>query len=194
MKYPNGSINSQKIKPNINYANRGMDLEYEINISNEYYNDQNIALIYKKPTPIKATKINYYNNKKQIADGFFEIASTTDYNGIYKGKYIDFEAKTTNNSSSFPLSNIHLHQLNHLKQVNDLGGVSFVIIAFSKIGQTFLLTTEKIFAIIKDRKSIPLSYIKEHGYLIEQKFRPRLDYLAIVDQLLEEKNEIKNKH
>lgn len=190
MKYPNGIIKKNIHQQNTDYANRGMDLEYEINISNDYYKEQNMALIYKKATPMKATKINYSNNKKQITEGFFEIASTTDYNGLYKGKYIDFEAKTTNSTTSFPLSNIHQHQLEHLKKVNELGGISFVIIAFTKLGQTFLLTTEKIFDIMKDRKSIPLAYVKQHGYLIEQKFMPRLDYLLIVDQLLEEKNEI----
>ena len=76
------------------YANRGMDLENDINISNEHYRNIDKALIYKKPTPIKISKVNYpAKNKAIISEAFFEIPSTTDYNGIYKGKYIDFDAK-----------------------------------------------------------------------------------------------------
>ena len=37
----------------INYKNRGMTLEDDINKSNQYYIENNIAYIYKKPTPIK---------------------------------------------------------------------------------------------------------------------------------------------
>ena len=57
MKYPN------KIKKNNlnipNYANRGMTLENDINITNEYYLENNIAVIYKKPTPIKVILCKY---------------------------------------------------------------------------------------------------------------------------------------
>ena len=36
-----------------NYGNRGMVLESDINETNKYYLDNNIAVIYKKPTPVK---------------------------------------------------------------------------------------------------------------------------------------------
>ena len=68
------------------YANRGMTLENDINETNKYYIDYDIALIYKKPTPIRITKTNYQNMR--IVDGFFETTSTLDYNGVYKGKRI----------------------------------------------------------------------------------------------------------
>ena len=34
------------------YANRGMGLEYDINLSNEYYRIKDVAYIYKKPNKI----------------------------------------------------------------------------------------------------------------------------------------------
>ena len=35
------------------------------------------------------------------------------------------------------------------------------------------------------RKSIPLSYFQEHGYIIKQGFRPYLDYLKIIEGVIE---------
>ena len=41
------------------YANRGMTLENDINETNKYYDLNNIAIIYKKPTPIKVVSVEY---------------------------------------------------------------------------------------------------------------------------------------
>ena len=48
------------------FANRGMNLEEDINITNEYYLEKNIAVIHKKPTPIKINKVNYSNKNHVI--------------------------------------------------------------------------------------------------------------------------------
>ena len=86
----------------------------------KYYLDNNIAIIHKKPTPIKVSKVSYPNSYSVvIKEAFFEMPSTTDYNGIYKGKYIDFDAKEVKSNKSFNLSNIHKHQLEHLKKVGE---------------------------------------------------------------------------
>ena len=61
---------SYRINFNSTYANRGMSLENDINDTNKYYLTYDIALIYKKPTPIRVTKTNYSNMR--ICDGFFE--------------------------------------------------------------------------------------------------------------------------
>lgn len=106
---------SYKINFNSTYANRGMGLENDINETNKYYLTYDIALIYKKPTPIRITKTNYKDMR--ITDGFFETQSTLDYNGVYKGYYIEFDAKETNSSTSFPISNIHEHQLAYIRKV-----------------------------------------------------------------------------
>ena len=41
------------------HNNRGMNLENDINLSNQYYVDTTQAFIYKKPTPIKIVKVDY---------------------------------------------------------------------------------------------------------------------------------------
>ena len=89
---------------NDSFKNRGMFLENIINDSNTYYNSNDKCLIYKKPTPIKILHLDYSTNK--ITNAFFETQSTLDYNGVYKGYYIEFDAKECHNKTSFPLSNI----------------------------------------------------------------------------------------
>ena len=173
-------------KSKSNFANRGMVLENDINITNEYYREKGIALIYKKPTPIKITKVDYIKSK--IVEAFFECPSTLDYNGLYKGKYIEFDAKETQSKTSFAISNIHKHQLEHIKKVYDLNGIVFLIIRFVLLNETYILMGNKLLDFLENntRKSIPLSYIKEKGYFIEFKYIPRLDYLKILDKIMED--------
>jgi len=177
MLYP-GSINKE-YKRNISHKNRGMNLENLINLSNEYYIENDIAIIYKKPTPILVCSVDYKKNK--ILEGYYKTPSTLDYNGIYKGKYIDFDAKETLNKTSFPLSNIHEHQLLHMKRIINHGGISFLII---KINSLYYLLDGKIILDFIDnnsRKSIPYDYIKENGIIIKEGIRPALDYIRVIN-------------
>lgn len=168
----------------IKYGNRGMTLENDINITNDYYKNNNIALIYKKPTPIKVIKVNYA--KTRILDGFYETQSTLDYNGIYKEKYIEFDAKETRSKTSYPLSNIHSHQLEHIKNVLYFKGIVFLIIRFVMLDKTYLVMGNDLINYINyiERKSIPLSFFEEYGHLLTLKYTPRLDYLSIIDKIL----------
>lgn len=186
MKYPNGI--KQKVNKVISYKNRGMELEKEINISNQYYIDNNIAFIYKKPTPIQIKKVDYPNRKSAvIREAFFKEPSTTDYNGLYKGLYIDFEAKETNNLTSFPLNNIHSHQIQHIKNITNNNGICFLIVRFNKLNKTYLLLGKDFIAYISDnvRKSVPLSYFEEKAYILEEGYNPRINYIKILDLILE---------
>jgi len=100
MRYP-GLIN-KTYKKTINYKNRGMDLENIINEACKYYLDNDIAVIYKKPTPIGVIDVDYKNGAV-INKAYFKEPSTLDYNGIYKGKYIEFDAKESKSETSFPI-------------------------------------------------------------------------------------------
>ncbi len=189
MNYPNGlkkkTINS--FSTPVSHKNRGMNLEEELNNTNQYYRDIDKAYIYKKPTPIQITKVDYPSRDKTIIkEAFFTVPSTTDYNGIYKGFYVDFEAKESKSSTSFALSNIHPHQIKHLQNIERHKGISFLIVRFTTLNETYLLTTEKLTSFLEnnDRKSIPLEYFKENAYPIKDGYNPRVDYLKIVDQLI----------
>ena len=184
MKYPSGKTRTLN---NYNtHANRGMNLESDIGTTNEYYLNNDIAIIYKKPTPITISKVDYPSRLEAvIKEGYFKTPSTTDYNGIYKGKYIDFEAKETKSKTSFPLYNIHTHQIKHLKNIYSHGGIGFLIIRFTTLNETYLLTIDKLLSFLENsnRKSIPLEYFKKNGYIIKDKLRPQVDYLEIIDEI-----------
>ena len=169
------------------YANRGMTLENDINQTNEYYNLNDIALVYKKPTPIKVVQVEYPKNK--IKEAYFNEPSTLDYTGIYKGKYLEFDAKETQSKTSFPLSNIHKHQMEHIKKVIDFGGIAYLIVRFTSLDKTYLLLGKDLISFINkyDRKSIPIDYFNECGFVIEIKYTPRLDYIKIIDNVLNTK-------
>jgi len=190
MNYPNGvkKVNTTTINKEVSYKNRGMTLEGELNDSNSYYREIEKAFIYKKPTPIKITKVDYPSRDKAvIKEAFFTIPSTTDYNGLYKGYYIDFEAKETQSKTSFSLSNIHPHQIKHLEKIDQNGGIAFLIVRFTTINETYMLMAKDLLSFLneKDRKSIPLTYFKEKAYLLKDNYRPRIDYLKTIDNLLE---------
>ena len=191
--YPNGkkfnfnntNLNETKQKKIIlSAANRGMNLEESINVSNDFYLQENIALINKRPTPINVVKVDYSHGAK-IVDAYFEKQSTTDYNGVYKGKYIDFEAKNTKSKTSFPLANISPHQIEHLKKVLQHNGIAFFIIQFELYNEVYLLDARYVidFWENNERKSIPYSTIKEKGTSIKQGLCPVLSYIDVVDSL-----------
>jgi len=176
---------------NYGYKNRGMWLENLINDSNSYYEYIDKALIYKKPTPIKILKVSYPDRSHTVINkAVFSSISTLDYNGIYKGRYIEFDAKETQSKTSFPLSNIHVHQLNHIKKIIYFGGIAFLIVRFVKLDETFILMGSDLINFINthDRKSIPYSYFKEVGYVLELKYNPRLDYIKVIDYIIRDKD------
>ena len=192
MKYPNGKKYEAKVEVKaekqhrslLSAANRGMSLEEDINLSNEYYRDMGIALITKRPTPINIVRVDYSKGAR-ITDAYFEKQSTTDYNGVYKGKYIDFEAKNTKSETSFPLSNISEHQIVHLRNVIKHGGIAFFIICFQIKNEVYLLDASFVIEFYEKggRKSIPYDVFKEKGVLVKQDYTPRLHYIDAVETL-----------
>lgn len=192
IKYSNGltykkdktKVSSNKVAFSLSSANRGMNLEEDIIQSNEYYLRNNLALIYKRPTPIQVVKVDYEKGPK-IVEAYFSEKSTTDFNGVYQGRYIDIEAKSTQSKTSFPLSNITSKQFEHLEKVIELGGLAFFIVEFVKHQKTYIVEAKRIieFKNTEERKSIPFSQFEEIGREIKRGFSPRLDYLVYVDEI-----------
>src|SRR5699024_6356781 len=129
MNYPQGvkksSIKTSQLSNNkTNFANRGMTLEADINDTNEYYLLSNKAVIHKKPTPIQVVNVHYpKRSAAKITEAYFQEKATTDYNGVYKGRHLDFEAKEIKNKTTLPLANIHLHLFEHMRSGLNHNGI-----------------------------------------------------------------------
>lgn len=203
IKYPNSKkriILENNAKPrltNAKKANLGTDFETKINHSNEYYLQKGIASIYKKPTPIQVVKVDYPSrNKAKISEAYYKTPSTTDYNGIYKEKYIDFEAKCCH-STSFSFGHIYPHQIEHLNTIDKLGGIAFLIIEFPLKNKVFILESSVLYqkyqlSLNGGRKSISYNEFLEEGIEIKEGFIPPIPYLEAVEQLIK-KIELQNK-
>ncbi len=184
--YPNNKkIKNQKTFNFTEEKSKGMSFEEEITKANNYYLANDIAHIYKKPTPIKILDVKNYNEnfekKSLITKAVFEKRSTTDYNGLYKGFYIDFEAKETVNLKFNINSNLHEHQKKHLLSIYKHGGVAFVLLNMKKYNKVFLIEINKL---IEEKKSqVTIDYLIENGYEIEVN-NIYLDYLKAVDEIL----------
>jgi recombination protein U len=194
MNYPNGRRKRISSPHTFNgskqgFGNRGMSLEEDINTTNTFYLETDRAIIHKKPTPVQIVKVNYPKRSAAvITEAYFKQASTTDYNGVYCGTHIDFEAKETKNKTSFPLANIHDHQIKHMESVISHGGICFLIIRFTAYNETYFLQAEHFFScrrkrLAGGRKSIPYETVRQEGHLIPLKYQARVDYLAIIDKI-----------
>ncbi|WP_342512185.1 Holliday junction resolvase RecU [Sporosarcina sp. FSL K6-1522] len=198
IRYPNGKqyvpVQRTDIQKKINpsFSNRGKTLEDELNESNEYYLSRGMAVIHKKPVPIQVVNVRYpARSAAVITEAYFRTPSTTDFNGVWSGKYIDFEAKETKNTTSFPLQNIHEHQVNHMKDVTEQGGVAFLIVKFSSLDRYFILSYDHFKGfwermLVGGRKSITLVEFEKTSTEIESGYNPRLDYLQAVATLVDQ--------
>ena len=206
IRYPNGKlykgtpkIQAKEVKTTasqttknkeISYSNRGKSLEDDLNETNLFYLQQNLANIHKKPVPIQIVKVDYpARSAAVIREAYFRTPSTTDYNGVYNGYYIDFEAKETDSKTSFPLKNIHPHQMEHMKSVRLQRGIAFFIIRFHTLQRNFVLSYEFVAQYFANmhkggRKSIPLADFEKQAIELVAGYLPRLDYLKAVNQLI----------
>ncbi|MEH7385506.1 Holliday junction resolvase RecU [Bacillus sp. JJ1521] len=194
-RYPNGKVykpQQVKNKPHLKqriYGNRGMTLEEDLNETNQYYLEQEIAVIHKKPTPVQIVNVDYPKRSAAvIKEAYFKQASTTDYNGIYKGRYIDFEAKETKNKTSFPLQNFHEHQIKHMSDCLKQDGICFVILRFATLDEIYFLEAKHLLTFWerknKDgRKSITKQEVEMFGHHLAIGYRPRIDYIKVIDKL-----------
>lgn len=183
-------------EPKISTKNRGMAFEKMINQSNEQYLNRDIAVIYKKPTPIQIVDVDYpTRSMAKIKEAYYKTPSTTDYNGVYRGYYIDFDAKQCNSETSFPLTNVHPHQAEHLERVKKHGGIGFILIYFNKLGEIYLLESSLLSSYMKEasdggRKSIPIEDLREKAKRIKESYPIEVPYLDAVDAII---SELKNK-
>lgn len=161
-----------------------MWLESLINDSNTYYLNKDIAIVYKKPTPIKVLGVSYRSKETTLINkAVYSQASTLDYVGIYKGKYIEFDAKECKSTTSFTLNNIKEHQIKHIERVINHGGIAFLIIFMNS--KFYLLDGNDLLMFINTnkRKSIPIDYLEKTGHIIKEGYMPRLNYIDVINEV-----------
>lgn len=115
---------------------RGSTLEDFINMANEKYLANHLALVQKIPTPIKP--INIEQETRRITLAYFDQKSTVDYIGVVQGIPVCFDAKECA-TDTFPLQNIHPHQINFMKEFEKQDGISFIILYFTERDEFYYL-------------------------------------------------------
>ena len=134
---------------------KGKKLERRVNLCNLEYRKKKLAVIQQINTPVLLTQ-----------KGVVAKTSTVDYLGVCgpDGKAISFDAKETKNKTSFPLQNIHAHQLLFLDYFKDCGGDAFFLIQFTTLyTDEAFVTPLSLVHKYKDgneRKSIPIADFK----------------------------------
>ena len=154
-------------------------LETTINKTIQAYHATNEACLYKRPANFVCLKRLPHNHYY----GFYKQKSTCDYYGIWKGYYVEFEAKETK-QNSFYLVNVKKHQIEQLKKVAEHQGISFLILSFITEGKYFAFEYEKLANIIEQHKAIDFQKACSEG--IEVLCDPttkRLDLITIFDLL-----------
>lgn len=146
---------------------RGSTLEELVNRSNQQYLEKSLALIQKIPTPI--TPINIDKEHRHITLAYFEQKSTVDYIGAVQGIPVCFDAKECH-TSTFPLANVHQHQLDFMAAMEKQGGVAFLLIHFSHEDLFYYMRFEELLKFWKrmeegGRKSFMMKELDECFYL-----------------------------
>ena len=120
---------------------RGSTLEDMINMTNEHYRQQKLALIQKIPTPITPVEID--QSTRHITLAYFEKQSTVDYIGAVQGIPVCFDAKECA-VKTFPIMNIHEHQVKFMEDFEKQGGISFILLFFSSLNETYYIPFKDI--------------------------------------------------
>ena len=168
---------------------RGSTLEEFVNRTNEQYAESGLALIQKIPTPITPIKID--QEKRHITLAYFEKKSTVDYIGAVQGIPVCFDAKECS-TDTFPLANIHEHQVVFMEDWQRQEGVAFILIFFSKRNEFYYLRLSELQQFIKrseDGGNKRFTYQElDKDYFITSKNGVLVPYLTCLQQDLEERS------
>ncbi|MCI9074855.1 MAG: Holliday junction resolvase RecU [Dorea sp.] len=120
---------------------RGSTLEDMINRTNERYLEQKLALIQKIPTPI--TPVRMDKEHRQITLAYFEQRSTVDYIGAVQGIPVCFDAKECN-TDTFPIQNIHEHQVVFMENFERQQGIAFLVISYTARNELYYMRFKEV--------------------------------------------------
>lgn len=150
---------------NIKKANLGQGFEELIIAANQHYAQKKIAAVIKVPTSFKVERrYNPLRKQSEIVGCYPEIKSTVDFMGQLGNIPIAFEAKSSANKISFPLSNIKAHQADWLRLVDALGGCAFILFEIQQLRSFYRMDIKQLlqFTAENNRKSIPFAFFEEY--------------------------------
>lgn len=160
---------------------RGSTLEELINRTNEKYLQNNLALIQKIPTPI--TPITIDKTTRHITLAYFDQKSTVDYIGVVQGVPVCFDAKECH-TDTFPLANIHEHQVEFMRNYEKQDGIAFILISYTHRNEFYYMRFEELYKFWKrklegGRKSFRYEELDTNFFLKETRgyFIPYLEML-----------------
>ncbi len=157
---------------------RGSLLEEMINMSNEVYRKNGLALIQKVPTPI--TPINIDKETRHITLAYFEQKSTVDYIGVVQGIPVCFDAKECN-SDNFSLQNLHEHQFDFMTDFEKQDGIAFVLLYYTHRDEKYYIPYKDIKKFVERAAGGGLKHFKydeiDKTYLIGRKGGVLVHYL-----------------
>ena len=120
---------------------RGSTLEEFINHTNTRYSEMGLALIQKIPTPITPVRID--KEHRHITLAYFDKISTVDYIGAVQGIPVCFDAKECN-ADTFPLQNVHEHQIRFMEKFEQQGGIAFLLIYYTAREELYYMQYRQI--------------------------------------------------
>lgn len=170
-------------------------MEELINMTNEIYRKEGIALIQKIPTPIKP--VEFDSQRRTISLAYFEQRSTVDYIGVMQGIALCFDAKETA-QRNLPVANVHPHQVEFMREFDRQGGLAFLLVHFSAEDLYYLLPFEVLNTYFdeagehKGVKTIPREIFEERFRVPEHKGGIPLHYLKAVLEYYKIKEEARD--
>lgn len=152
------------------HKNRGMDFEkmFSDKCRTLRRDDASRVLIGKVPTEMKLVR----GVGGRIVKAFAVAKENTDFVdfcGVYNGKPICFELKSTENKTSFPFGNIKNSQIDFLNKWVECGGIGYYLIRFAVHSKVFMISAMDMHHIINNigRKSVKYDYCLEDDRFIE---------------------------
>ena len=165
---------------------RGSRLEDMINTTNDVYMEKSLAVVQKIPTPITPVKMD--NESRHITLAYFEKKSTVDYIGVAQGIPICFDAKECA-KETFPMMNIHEHQIEFMDSFEAQGGIAFIILEFTNLDEIYYIPLRDIFKFYNrakngGRKSFTYDEV-DKSYRIKSQGEAKVHYLEMVNKDLQ---------
>ena len=162
---------------------RGSALEESVNMTNEKYREQGLALIQKIPTPITPVEMDKAHGHITLA--YFDKKSTVDYIGVIQGIPVCFDAKECA-ADTFALQNIHEHQVLFMRDFEKQDGIAFILIYYTKRDIYYYMRDEELERFWKraedgGRKSFRFDELDE-GFFFKSTNGYHIPYLDMINK------------